>query len=471
MTNMATTSNQTRPDSLPRYGLNFDKSRPKTASLGKDANIVAKPPKQDRWHSFKLLSHAQSLMIDQNIKSERSGNIHRTRLCHAVRSGHVDKITLRVSQNPESKHASLAGVQTCGSIWSCPVCAKRIAVQRGNEISQTIDYMVNTGHVPVMLTFTASHKVDTILSVFLDKLKKAYRKFIQDGSLRRLKKRLGVSHAIKAFEVTRTHKNGWHPHQHVILFAHSNIFSELSPDELESIISDMKKIWLRCLDTYGLHGTDRRALDFKVSKNIKKDYLSKLGLEQTTETNLKFELSGSGGKYKGRNIWSILQSSLDGNEDDSQHYIDYVTAMAGTNWITFSRGLKDMVGLNDVEDIEASEDESNDTMIFEDFMSLSDDEYAPVRHFKAYAELLKIAGETRDKKAVIEFLIHLETMFEKTEKHRIRARMLEQYNALDAWLVRYRQMFNRRAGSENPSEEFTRKAEQWKQLKKALHIK
>src|SRR5690606_4995850 len=112
---------------------------PAPKKLGKDANIAAAPSKSDKFRNYKLLSFAQAILIKNDIKAANSENAHRTRLCHAVRNRNADSITLNISrENSPLRTASLGGVQTCGSVWSCPVCARRIAVQRGDEIKQAL---------------------------------------------------------------------------------------------------------------------------------------------------------------------------------------------------------------------------------------------------------------------------------------------------------------------------------------------
>lgn len=108
-------------------------------SLGKDAKYVAASSKRvDKFSHFRKLDHARKALFDADVKNKKGEGIHRTRLCHAARSYNAESISLKISHDASKKNANLSGVQTCGSVWSCPVCSRRIATQRGREVGQAI---------------------------------------------------------------------------------------------------------------------------------------------------------------------------------------------------------------------------------------------------------------------------------------------------------------------------------------------
>jgi len=408
-----------------------------TGGLGKDANIVAKNQKQANYSAYRSLAYAQALLIAADVKSPRSGNIHRTRMCHAARTFVAEKISLKITtENSEINKASLSGLQTCGSVWSCPVCAKRIAVQRGLEIGYTIDEMAKLGFMPIMLTLTARHNLSDRLDTFKTKFKAAWRKFSQSGTWQRLKKLFEIEHSIKAVEVTRTYENGWHYHQHGLLFIHADELKSISENELEHWQSKVTKLWLSCLKACELDGTWERSVHIAAGENIKADYLAKLGLLDDT-TNTEYELtSGQNKDYKGRNIWSILESAKDGNELDAELYIEYVKAMTGDNWITYSHGLKALVKLDEMDEIEASAEDS-DGLEFEKLMDISDYQYSFVRKFRAYAELLEVAAGSRSADVVTDYLRDLERDYLRLHHRDDIKRMWKQILAIEAKLKNF----------------------------------
>lgn len=446
-------------------------SASKSGSLGKDANIVATSRKQAKYQRFSNLSFAQHLLIENDVKSQRSGNPHRTRFCHAVRAGNAETISVHVDSNPNKQNSKLSGVQTCGSVWACPVCSKRIAIQRGKEIGFTIDKMIETGHIPLMMTNTASHKIDTHLPTFVDKFGEAWRMFTQHRQWRKLKKALGIKHSIKAIECTHSNNNGFHHHQHGILFAHADAVNQFTDGQAMDWIEQVTELWLHCLRANGLSGNAEHALDVQMSGDVKKDYLAKLGMSDDDTTNLDYELTAYSTKdYKGRNIWSILNSARVGNEQSRKLYIQYVEAYDGKNWITYSRGLKDLVGLEDMPDESVAEDESLDVCDYIPLIEISDADYAPVRHFRAYGELLEISATTRDAKLVQDWLRELREEYNSTEAGLVRERMLAQFTALDNKLKQYRLAYNKMKNQPAIANWYHSDVEKWKSLKRRLKI-
>ena len=410
--------------------------------LGKDANIVAKKRKDATYQRFRELRFGQYLLIDENVKSNRRSNkdkkfnIHKTRTCHSFKHYMADTISVNVT-TPNSKvnRASLSGVNTCGCVWACPVCARRVAMQRGLEIGYTIDEMQKMGYVPLMITLTARHTLADRLYGFKEKFKLAWRKFSQ-GNWKHLKKKLQIKHSIKAVEVTRTYENGWHYHSHGIAFVHADVLKNLAEAELDNWQNKVTKSWLSSLrnEAVGLDGDFEHACHIAVGENVKKDYLAKLGLSDEDTTNVEYELtSGHNKDYKGRNIWSILRSAAEDNEEDAQLYVEYVKAMSGDNWITYSNGLKALVNLDEMSDEQASQKE-DEKLQFEKLMDISEYEYSFVRKYKAYPELLELATSSRSEKVVRDWLKGLEKSYYLNQRKQDIRKLEEQKWALEAKL-------------------------------------
>lgn len=454
-------------------------TRPKRATLGKDAHKLAKSTKSEKYGAYRRLAYGQKILFDNDVKAPQSGNIHRTRLCQSARHRMAESISLNISSDPKQEKASLSGVQTCSNPWGCPVCAPRIASQRGKEISYTNKAMLKMGHVPIMLTLTARHNLESPLLWHKEKFKLAWNKLQRDGSFKRLLKKLGIKHRIKSVEVTWGSINGWHYHMHLLLYAHADALKALSVDELENWIDKLKKRWLACLDAVGLDGDYEHALNVKADGNVKAAYLAKLGLTGET-TNTNFELSAGHNKgYKGRNIWSILRKASEGDEHSEALYLEYVKAMTGDKWITWSNDLKDLVGLDEMPEEEAAKQEdAPETM--EHLMDISDSEYLPVRKMRAYAELLEVAAISRSEEIVRQWLVSLMKEYEVTQKPENDARMLRQYEALERKLNMFRKTYDYeawQAGSKKKDfmEDFpvwhAETIRKWNQLREQLQIR
>lgn len=440
--------------------------------LGKDANIVATGTKQkQRFDAFKDLSFAQKLLLKHDVKNRKDSNIHRTRFCQVVRAYQADSIVVNISTKDADGGASLSGVQTCGSVWTCPVCASRIAAQRGKEIGHAIDYMAEYGHIPLMLTNTAWHSKEMPLAWLKNKFKQAHRYFVQSRRWRELKELFGIKHSIKAVEVLYGFENGWHPHQHAIVFAHADAIKSASHEQLESWVSDVQNLWMKSLERYGLTGIKEIALDVKMSGDVKKDYLAKLGLQPNDTASLEYEISGGLNKEgKGRTVWSMLYSARTGIERFEELYIEYAKAMSGDNWITWSHGLKELCRIEEIADEEAANIFADIDAPTEPLMTISDDEFMPVRKLYAIGDLLDIAATSRNADTVRKWLADLYIEWDTGHAAAERDRILLQYNALEAKIANMRMGYNKRNEHPTPESSFWDDVKVLRQLKAKLEL-
>lgn len=446
-----------------------------SASLGKDAKYVVSPnfdaKRVDSFRKYRLLAHAQKLLIEAEIKG-RSGNVHRTRLCHNVRAFQAESIAIRIPKDASKTNASLAGVQTCGSIWACPICAKRIATKRGREIAQIIDYMQEAGNVAIMVSNTARHTANDSLKAFKSKFKAAHRMFVQSKRWRDLKTKFGIEHSIKAVEGTWGVENGWHYHQHSILFLNADKVKNSSATVFDVWVIAARRLWLECLEKCGLDGIGEIAFDVQAEHDVKETYLAKLGLETET-ANLDYELSSGHNKTSGgAKIWQILQKSWEGDSLAGELYVEWVEAMSGDQWLTMSDGLKELCGVADMSDEDAAifegadEEARNETLL-----ELSDEDFMPVRKLRKLATLLELAAVTRDKQKVVDFLVDLYDLWFKSHAAEENRKIENQYRALDEKLANLRKFWNQSGKHPPEDSEFWDMAKRHKELKQRLGIR
>lgn len=354
--------------------------------LGNTGNISATASKTVKKYS--LLNHAQKLLTADNVVSKRSGKAHGTRFCHAHRAYGSDSITIKLSGNDVHKsEAAYGGLQTCKSVWACPVCAARIAVEKGQEILKALEWGKRENLAPVMLALTASHNVGMSLAFFMGKFKGAWSMFSGHSRWRKFKKKYGIKHYIANREVTRGF-NGWHYHMHLLLFLD---FGALKAAAADSLQADMEALWLECLEHHELSGIEGIALKVSSHGNVGKTYLTKIGITiSETDGKLEYEMTSSETK-KGKSVWDILRHSYHGDEEASRLYIEFVQAMTDTNFITFSHGLADLL-----ENIELPEAEHNADNAKVDFAEISPYWWKIVRRCGAMGKLLEQAATTRD---------------------------------------------------------------------------
>jgi hypothetical protein len=79
----------------------------------------------------------------------------RTNNCLRVRQKGKD---VEVWKSTEFKTTCYAGLQTCGSVWVCPVCSSKISPRRGAEIASAMASHKAVGGCVNMLTLTCPHQ-------------------------------------------------------------------------------------------------------------------------------------------------------------------------------------------------------------------------------------------------------------------------------------------------------------------------
>ncbi|WP_227570821.1 protein rep, partial [Acinetobacter baumannii] len=192
------------------------------------------------------------LLQDQSAKL-----LPKERVCNCLKK-RIDKTKQReVKYNENRKKAHYANVQRCGSIWSCPVCAKQITEKRRVELKKGLETWKNVHRGSVMLlTLTFSHSQSESLKSLLERQRKAYKIFLETTKVKEIFKHFGVKYKIRSLEATYG-QNGWHPHFHVLLLGYFKIEDLMYRDLLA-------ELWIKSCVRAGLnapsmtHGLDLR---------------------------------------------------------------------------------------------------------------------------------------------------------------------------------------------------------------------
>ena len=86
-------------------------------------------------------------------------------------------------------------------------------------------------------TLTFSHSLDMPLAVTQLGLRKAYQYFVEHRQVKNIFEFLGVQHKIKGQEITWG-ENGWHPHNHILLFTQHAVHG------FSSYRDQLARIWM-----------------------------------------------------------------------------------------------------------------------------------------------------------------------------------------------------------------------------------
>jgi hypothetical protein len=149
-------------------------------------------------------------------RSLRPYQRERLRKCRVVRITPEVQLTERVDGHTGECRFVVRGLQTCGSVHSCPTCASRILAGRADEIAKALD--VNRRASSALVTFTLKHHHGVPLALLRKLLALAYSEMKAGRAGLTLKQALTYRGDIRAAEQT-VGRNGWHPHLHALWFS------------------------------------------------------------------------------------------------------------------------------------------------------------------------------------------------------------------------------------------------------------
>jgi hypothetical protein len=305
-----------------------------------------------RSDRFRWQRHAAGLL----------GGRHRVGLCRwsvVSKSAGVDVVsTSYPGANRSSVHYE--GLQTCGSVWACPCCSSRISETRREEMGHLLSWARARGYFVRMVTLTCRHGSEDDLADLLLRMKgrsaskktgiKAYRGAKQrmvDHRSYKDRVKPHVIGSVTATEVTGGGFHGWHPHMHMILILDQDI--DLTP---------MRDAWLASLRGVGLEGTGQ-GWDVREADQTG-EYIAKWGAAE--ELTLGRHKKGRG--RTGRTPAQLLAASSDeGDKTASELWAEYATVFHGRRQLVWSPKLKDMVGLKEIDDKKAAEDEKQEGQV------------------------------------------------------------------------------------------------------------
>jgi hypothetical protein len=267
--------------------------------------------------------------------------------------------------------ARFAGILRCGSVWCCPVCAQKIALQRGEELRAAMEKHLAAGGGALFITLTIRHAIydglKWLRSQILSGGKKkeggsagALRRLRQDKKFRAYMEELGAIGDVRALEVTHG-AHGWHPHVHLVVFTHKP-----APAELEMYLRTVNGSplrlfdrWAHCVEKAGLQRPLRYSqkgepvgVHMELVRSAKiGEYVAKFGIAtELTSTLTKGAHDGN------RTTWQIL-NDLDAGVDvdrDGRLWAEFSVGMKGARQLNWSPKLREYFGLGpelDDEDV------------------------------------------------------------------------------------------------------------------------
>ena len=320
------------------------------ARLGNSANNVS----EQGWRDVPLewFDERDEILKDRGTNYRLFGEFdefgHRPRVanCGRVMTSTVGGVVGKLS--PVGV-AHLSGYQTCGSIWGCPVCAAKIRQFRADQIADAVREGLARGMKAYMVTLTIPHHLGMPLEESFSLVSAAWRFCLQGRRGQEFKKAVGLVGFIRAFDLTHSFDNGWHPHLHALVFVESDKCAR----KLErQVMAHYRSRWDAFLEKEGYRTTSAQGVHVdpvKDEKGIGK-YVSKVSFELTRSDKKK----AKEGRF---NQWQILRFAREtGDVDYLRLWREYVEVSKGRKCITWSVGLKKLlVGVEEDDDL--SDDE------------------------------------------------------------------------------------------------------------------
>ena len=262
--------------------------------------------------------------------------------------------------SPQHNLSFFGGLATCGSVWLCPVCSSKIAAVRVSELEFCIRehlFQDASNNAVYMLVLTASHSIGDSLSYLEKKLSEARQIFWRTGYVRKLLGDLNMIGRVTSHEVTFSVRNGFHPHDHVLIFSDC-----ISYENMKVYEEKLRNAWISALNRVGLAGNEH---SFRFSGgNLTSEYVNKLGLECTLGHIKRGKIVGDTEHFS---PFQMLNYISEHGESDSLSLVlmsafkEYAYSIKGKQQLKYSRGLKDYFGLSDISDSDCLSCEPSDS--------------------------------------------------------------------------------------------------------------
>ncbi len=234
----------------------------------------------------------------------------------------------------------VSNVQVCGSVWSCPVCASKVATRRADELGAAVDAWTGQGGSVWLLTLTINHARTDTLEGLLNRFTDAMSKLWSGKWSSSWRADAGQVGIVRNLEVTWGWANGWHPHAHALLFVGS--------DDAEVFEARIKARWQSVAARCGFSVSLKRGATLETVQDgrVVSDYLNK---DETSTWGAAHELTWANIKSaRGERFTPFaLLAACDGRDLGAAPALfqEYADAFKGRRQLYWSKGLRDLLTL------------------------------------------------------------------------------------------------------------------------------
>jgi hypothetical protein len=232
----------------------------------------------------------------------------------------------------------------------CPVCADKITAKRQTELKQAVENAKMMGLTVYMFTFTVGHKRKDSAEDVLRLMLEAVRKLKGRKFWTRIRSRLGIVGSVTNLESTFSEDNGTHAHKHILEFASV----ALNKKEIKLLRDEVSAVYSAIVSGLGGYVDGVHDVDIVAGDDYIAEYIAKYGRDpkDKKQDNISYEMTRSATKTKSFidghfTAFQLLDLSADGNVWARGMFIAYRKAFRGRAQLTWSKDLRDLLGLDE----------------------------------------------------------------------------------------------------------------------------
>jgi len=342
-------------------------------------------------------------VFDTPVEAEKRKQKILPRVVHCLRTPHKNVDSVVVLHAEGNKTAHYKNLQTCGSVWACPVCAPKITEHRTYEITQAAEKWLSIGAEMIMVTYTIPHHFGQNLDELLGQThiydKHGHRKMLCSGfkgakyrlrnqstlkkrpdikTWKQLKNDFNVYGVITALETTWG-CNGWHVHHHDLYF----IDGKITDKRIQDFKDQMIKAWLFACQKVGIVIPNesyfiKHSVDFTRAKSPA-DYITKWGVidydknksmaagwgsaQEITKSHIK---TGKNGHFTPWDFARLIYN----HPNNRQIYLafgrllrEYTRIFKGSHQVYWDQGLKEAFDIQNLTDQEIVDQDQKDSKV------------------------------------------------------------------------------------------------------------
>jgi hypothetical protein len=246
-------------------------------------------------------------------------------------------------------HAFYTGIERCGSVWECPVCASIIQERRAAELRVIGERHRQNGGELYLATLTLTHQAGDPLRPLRRRVAHSWRRVQGGRAWLGVVADFGLAWWVRALEVTEG-PHGWHPHLHVLIGTRAPLEERAE----RGLLAFLRARWG---DEIVRSGWPRPSHEHGVTlvRCTREDYVAKLVRELVA--------GRKGGRpapdgARRRTPWEILEDVADYERPaDVARWREYAEEMHGARQLTWGGELKNpaaraAAGVPDQTDLE-----------------------------------------------------------------------------------------------------------------------